>query len=221
MANNGYSIADKRYKAIRKRSFEKILELFLFEPILVKSENALTLEKFKEFKTKISNVKEFQALSDRLTRAWQLTGKDELGENKINIEEIDIKYETWPSKYHELFLEIREEYFNSFLQIEKFRELYGVDDHDRKCKYCGIKESQISKMIDSGKINTKRLLTRGKLMEVDRKNPNGEYSEKNLVLSCYWCNNAKTDEFSYKEFKPIAKGIKKTWTKRLSHIPNN
>jgi hypothetical protein len=34
-------------------------------------------------------------------------------------------------------------------------------------------------------------------------------------MSCYWCNNAKTDEFDDIEFKPIGELIGKTLRKRL------
>ena len=54
--------------------------------------------------------------------------------------------------------------------------------------------------------------------KIDRKLPNLEYSEENCCMACYWCNNAKTDEFSPKEFKPIAEGIRKAWNERLKQI---
>jgi len=34
-------------------------------------------------------------------------------------------------------------------------------------------------------------------------------------MSCYWCNNAKTDEYIPSEFKEIARGINHVWNKRL------
>jgi len=34
-------------------------------------------------------------------------------------------------------------------------------------------------------------------------------------MACYWCNNAKTDEFDGDEFKEIGEAIKKVWKKRL------
>ncbi|WP_188117205.1 hypothetical protein [Campylobacter concisus] len=37
-------------------------------------------------------------------------------------------------------------------------------------------------------------------------------------MACYWCNNAKTDEFSPEEFKPIAEGIREVWNKRLGEL---
>jgi len=36
-------------------------------------------------------------------------------------------------------------------------------------------------------------------------------------MSCYWCNNAKTDEFFVDEFKEIARGINYAWQKRLGN----
>ena len=54
------------------------------------------------------------------------------------------------------------------------------------------------------------------ILEIDRKRPNEEYTTDNSVLCCYWCNNAKTDEFCATEFKAIGEEIGKIWRKRLS-----
>lgn len=35
-------------------------------------------------------------------------------------------------------------------------------------------------------------------------------------MACYWCNNAKTDEFTAEEFKEIGKEIRKIWDVRLA-----
>jgi hypothetical protein len=37
------------------------------------------------------------------------------------------------------------------------------------------------------------------VIEIHRKNSNKEYTKDNCVISCYWCNNAKTDGFTYEE----------------------
>lgn len=34
-------------------------------------------------------------------------------------------------------------------------------------------------------------------------------------MSCYWCNNAKTDEFTFEEFEEIGKSFGLVWNKRL------
>ena len=86
------------------------------------------------------------------------------------------------------------------------------------CSYCGISLAQIEELGKNSKLNNKRSDTRGYTLEIDRKLPNLEYSEENCCMACYWCNNAKTDEFSPKEFKPIAEGIRKAWNERLKQI---
>ena len=88
----------------------------------------------------------------------------------------------------------------------------------QKCYYCGITEEEIKNLVDSNKIMTKRLLTRGKRLELERKEPNKPYDDlENLVLCCYWCNNAKTDEFTEDEFRKIGVEIGKALKRRLTH----
>jgi hypothetical protein len=94
---------------------------------------------------------------------------------------------------------------------------YWLAELERKCEYCGITEGQIKALLDKDSIYTKRLLTRGKNLELDRKVPERGYDDiGNIVLCCYWCNNAKTDEFSYEEFKPIGKVLEQIWKRRLA-----
>ncbi|MCT7520932.1 hypothetical protein [Aliarcobacter cryaerophilus] len=102
------------------------------------------------------------------------------------------------------------------LKLDEFEKWYGVDSKDRQCEYCLIRESEIKNLINQGKIYTKRLTTRGRTMEVDRKDPKGHYQINNLVMSCYWCNNAKTDEFSYAETIQKKGKAYSIWKKRLN-----
>lgn len=92
---------------------------------------------------------------------------------------------------------------------------------DRKCEYCGITESQIKDLLDKEELSTKRLVTRGRSLEFDRKNPNLAYNElANIVLSCYWCNNAKTDTFTYEEFKRVGRCFSEIWKERYRRALN-
>jgi hypothetical protein len=86
--------------------------------------------------------------------------------------------------------------------------------------YCDVTEGEIKSLIDINAIKTKRLYSRGETMEVDRKEPDGEYTKGNIVLACYWCNNAKTDEFTDAEFKNIGKAIREVWVTRLPKTDN-
>jgi 5-methylcytosine-specific restriction endonuclease McrA len=76
-----------------------------------------------------------------------------------------------------------------------------------QCYYCEITIDEIIELINKRKIFKKN--ERGWKMEIDRKEPNQEYSDENCVPACYWCNNAKTDEFNAEEFKLIGEAIGK------------
>lgn len=84
---------------------------------------------------------------------------------------------------------------------------------DSICAYCNISLKEINELSKNNKIRNKRSF-RGYTLELDRKEPNYEYTPDNIVLSCYWCNNAKTDEFSYGEFVKIGKIIREVWDNR-------
>jgi hypothetical protein len=89
--------------------------------------------------------------------------------------------------------------------------------HERKCFYCDITEQEIKKLLESGKLTTKRIATRGRKLELDRKKPDLDYDNfENIVFSCYWCNNAKTDTFSEDEFKKVGQVFKEIWKSRLA-----
>ena len=64
----------------------------------------------------------------------------------------------------------------------------------------------------------KKHFTRGKTIELDRKHPYKEYTKENTVRCCYWCNNAKTDEFFEDEFLKIAENITLAWNNRIKKL---
>jgi len=87
-------------------------------------------------------------------------------------------------------------------------KLYKRDG--RKCHYCGIKEGDFTRIW--GKFYGGK--TRGKKLEIDHKDNNKGYSEENCVLACPVCNNAKSDKFTYQEFKRVGRAIKGVWLLR-------
>lgn len=113
---------------------------------------------------------------------------------------------------------LKDKYKEKFEKIFPLKEFEKMTKDETTCSYCGISLDQIKALGENKKLNNKRSDTRGYTLEIDRMLPNLEYSEENCCMACYWCNNAKTDEFSPMEFKPIARGINEIWNKRLETI---
>lgn len=83
-------------------------------------------------------------------------------------------------------------------------ERYGT-----KCHYCGIGEEDFITIwgpFYGGK--------RGPILEVDRKDNGRGYDIDNCVLACAVCNNAKSDKFTYEEFKRVGDVIREIWQQR-------
>lgn len=77
----------------------------------------------------------------------------------------------------------------------------------RKCFYCHLTEEETKKLF---KLRGKNCHggKRGNNLEIDRKKPDESYDNlENLVLACYWCNNAKTKFFQAGEFRSIGGAI--------------
>lgn len=96
--------------------------------------------------------------------------------------------------------------------LEAWKEMYS----QKNCSYCGVHTNEIQRLRENLKISSKS--GRGFTLEVDRMEPNKEYTIDNCCMSCYWCNNAKTDEFLPLEFKEIARGINAAWRQRGADI---
>lgn len=100
------------------------------------------------------------------------------------------------------------------IPFSRFYETF--QSYELKCCYCEITQDQIDQLFASKQVFTKREKTRGRSLELERVKPNEKYDvPDNLKLACYWCNNAKSDEFTEEEFIPIAKQIRKVWDARL------
>jgi 5-methylcytosine-specific restriction endonuclease McrA len=103
--------------------------------------------------------------------------------------------------------------------IENFEKVFPKMDFNKllkkdACKYCGITKSQLNELGAKHKLHKKNF--RGWSLEIDRLDSNKEYTKANCVMACYWCNNAKTDEYTPDEFSKIAKSIHQVWMQRLN-----
>lgn len=122
------------------------------------------------------------------------------------------------NRFVDIYDMLLDEYGKNFSNIFPIDEFEEMNKNIKSCEYCGISLEQINRLASSGKLNNKRSETRGYSLEIDRKNPNLEYTRENCCMSCYWCNNAKTDEFFPHEFKEIAKGINYAWNERFVQL---
>lgn len=87
----------------------------------------------------------------------------------------------------------------------------------KECHYCKVSESQLAILNPKDNRITKR--NRGTRLEIDRKQADLSYDQiDNLVFSCYWCNNAKTDTFTEEEFKVVGQAIGEVWQRRLDKL---
>ena len=100
--------------------------------------------------------------------------------------------------------------------FKSFYDWYITSETEKHCEYCQITEAQI-KILNERDENPLTKRKRGEKLELDRKLPNGSYTEDNIVYACYWCNNAKTDTFTHDEFLEIGKAISSVWKKRLDN----
>ncbi len=216
MKVNYQKSVESKYQAILLRSYKTKLDVYLFTQCIIKGklDNVNELE-FKNFK--ISDV-HLEMYKD----AWSLPNEESLSSSNLPMRQIDGMIENfYKGEYYkekkETFFNIYKDDFANTLSIESLKTIYKEEPDSRRCEYCGISENDIAQLKKDKKIETKRL--RGDSLEFDRKDAYKEYEKDNLVLACYWCNNAKTDEFSYSEFiNNVGPAFKKIWQERKNSI---
>lgn len=234
-----------QYNDIVKRDFKDKMDLFLTFQILSQGFVTAKLEEWSDFysnfeeKIKLGKKKEWFQYDDLIEYynldLIQKEFSDHINAGaspkikKMTVQEFEDIWGIW----EENFLETKSQnrysksyhlqfslYYDQFKKYFKKKilslEIFSEKNAAQQCYYCGIKSNQIEILRDNKLIKTKR--RRGFIMEIDQKEPNLGYQENNIVQCCYWCNNAKTDEFSAKEFIEIAQGINHSWNKRLKSI---
>lgn len=101
---------------------------------------------------------------------------------------------------------------SGFISYTDFKDWY--DNKSKECFYCGLKEEDSQKIVHNGILtsnrfpingNIKQGVNRGYWLEVDKKEPKGIYSRENCELSCYFCNNDKSDVFNHIQYKEFMK----------------
>lgn len=193
----------KKYRIKAKDSFKTKKKLFLFS-LAVQTIDSFSLIDFENFTISEDLEKIYSS------EYWQQLENYEI--NNISIKEISQRIEKLENIHTDLFKSLET------LYIEKFSLKFPESDFVKLiettyCHYCQITLDEIETLGEKKKLYKKSL--RGWTLEIDRLNSNFEYSPENCVMSCYWCNNAKTDEFTENEFLQIGKEISKIWKTRL------
>ena len=199
--------ARQRYLNLVSRSFEREFESYLYH-CLFNQKIAHSLNDFLEFC--FSDSEKIINLRKNLMMDMDLDYNSIELLRKKNIE-FAIFIQKNPT-VEGIFKKSYKSQFHEQLTLEAFTELFSKES---KCFYCEMTLDEMLLLAKDGKIRTKRKYIKGKSLEIDKKDPSGEYEIKNIVMCCYWCNNAKTDEFSAEEFKPIAQAMRPIWKARL------
>lgn len=125
--------------------------------------------------------------------------KDELGINGNELNELRNRFK----KFNELFTK----YFNEqrgglFANHEKFIKWY--DKQMESCNYCGITQTELHEIVKMRKgnltLNQKTKRSKGTL-EIEKLDPSEGYTYQNSVLSCPFCNNAKSNLISEEDWR--------------------
>ena len=206
-----HKILKQKYQNLAERSFKTKLELFLFSLSYKEELLNFTFDDFRKFSIEDSLVSKYET-------SWNLSGEDHFSvNNRVTIEEIDDGIKKWEIQNSEFKNELLNDYkkhFDGVLGYDELVELFPENPNDRVCYYTGLSDSDLESLRHRKLIYTKR--ARGRIMEIDRINSNREYSKDNIVLACYWANNAKTDEFTIEEFTDeIGPGIRKIFQNRM------
>lgn len=184
-------------------SFKSKYRLFIFAQYLDES-----VQNFNTFAITDEIIKRFASM--------YYQGQDIEGVEDFNDKECEkyiLEYST--DEHYKSIKNLQDTYISEMAtteNLEKWKEMYS----QKSCSYCGVHIDEIQKLRENLKISSKS--GRGFTLEVDRMEPNKEYRVDNCCMSCYWCNNAKTDEFLPLEFIEVARGINAVWRQRGADI---
>ena len=195
---------ESKYNSKAKASFKTKLEIYLFAKAINKTFETISLDDFESFEI------DDKLLNIYLTEYWQ-----ELKDYKINdipIKEIEKNISDYKKDKETIIGTIKNHYVTSTFKVRFPKEDFYALLNMKTCNYCGITLDQINELVNKRRLYKKNY--RGYSLEIDRLNSNLEYSKKNCTMACYWCNNAKTDEFSPPESIFIGKAIKKIFESR-------
>jgi len=208
---------DTKYREKAKDSFKTKLNLYVFEKHITESKDKIGLEDFQNFiitddLVLIYTSKYWNWYPD--VEFCSIPSSVDLSKyTKLTSNELQKAMKNWRENNTFLIEKFEKDYVANFGKVfpkYEFSELFNM----HKCEYCEITIPEINDLVDKEQLFNKQY-SRGFTFEIDRINSNKEYTKDNCVICCYWCNNAKTDEFNREEFKIIGKAIREVWLNRL------
>jgi len=107
-------------------------------------------------------------------------------------------------------LEVAKQFKISDTERKQLRNELAKRD-GKQCHYCGIPEDEFYQIWGGPFYGG---FKRGQRLEIDRKVNSLGYDIDNCVLACPICNMAKSDKFSYDEFKEMGEVISRIWRNR-------
>ena len=206
------------YNDKRLQSFKTKLNLYAFDCAYNGKE--FSENGFIDFKIPSQKDGANGIVKDYTAVYYQTDLEKQIGRLKITPNEIyvEIKKNVGVKYYEHSFYESYTKVFeNEVLPLSDFEKLFNKSEEKLICCYCDTSKKEMNQLYKAQMIY-KKSDTRGFNLEVERFNSNEEYHTDNIDLACYWCNNAKTDEFTKEEFKPIGEQIRKVWLDRLAKI---
>ena len=202
-----------RYNALLKRSFARHLDLFLTVVYLRRGDGSLANISSEEYGR-------FQPTADERDSyllSQQARKFSEPFTHNRTVQDLDTAIKHWRAANKVLEDQLRPVHNQQHcLNLDDFHDLVSRATGELACEYCALTESEFRQLFDHRLIRTKRLSTRGSTFEFDCREPEHGYTKDNVALCCYWCNNAKTDEFTPAEFKPMATAMAAIWRQRLA-----
>lgn len=202
----------RRHQHVTKRSFARHMDLFLTAQFLRSLSQDLSQVSEQEYETFLATPED----RARYLESHQAKSFNSLFGNSSTIKALDEAIKSWWGNLGDGTAKYQEIHSRRFcISSSEFKAMF-TSEAELACSYCQITEAQFKTLIDCGQIQTKRLRTRGSTFEIDCREPHLGYTVNNLAICCYWCNNAKTDEFTEKEFQPVAEALGRVWQQRLS-----
>jgi hypothetical protein len=196
-----------RYQALRQRSFARHLDFFLTACFATGTLEQVTPALYRLFCPTLADW----TLYIQSQQAKQL---NERWADHYSVQQLDEAIKMWEQTmdlvpYRQVHDEVH------CLPKDEFLALFAYPIDALVCPYCHLTQAEFTRLQVAGQLYTKRLRTRGTSFEADCREPYLGYKSRNVVACCYWCNNAKTDEFTAAEFAPVAAALAQVWRARL------